>query len=73
MRCIETINIAATNEEMPELKSCADYIVKFISPLKGMPGTPCILDLTDLKMGVGGNVNIEWIPLHLVKLFTKLT
>jgi hypothetical protein len=73
MKCIETINIATINEEMPELKSCAGYIVEFINPLKGMLGTPCILDLTDLTMDVGGNVNIEWIPLHLVKLFTKLT
>ena len=72
MKCIKNINIAAINEEIPELKSCADYIARFISPLKGMLGTPCILDLTDLR-DVGGNVNIEWIPIHLVKLFTKLT
>jgi hypothetical protein len=73
MDCIETINAAAIDEDIPELKSCADYITKFLSPLKGMVGTPCILDLTDFKGDIGGNVNIEWIPLHLVRIFTKST
>lgn len=73
MKCIEIINTAAINEDVPELQSCAKHILKFISPLKEMLGTPCILDFADFKGDTGGNVNIEWIPLHLVRIFTAET
>jgi hypothetical protein len=73
MKCIEKIFLMLTEDDLPNLVKSAEYVQQFMAQTKSMPGTPCILVPTILERSPKGKVkkldmNIEWIPLHLVKM-----
>lgn len=67
LKQIEKINLVLIQDDVPDLIKGANYIQEFLRPLEGIPGTPCILRINDLHgNGEQLNMQIEWIPLHLV-------
>lgn len=73
MKCLERINLTLFEDDLPELIQSAEYIQKLISNTKDMLGTPCILRTKVLARSPKGkverlDVNIEWIPLHIIEL-----
>ncbi|NGY82219.1 hypothetical protein F6Y03_10935 [Bacillus megaterium] len=67
MGCFERINFILIEERIPDLLEGTQYIIDLIKPLKEKPGTPCIFNMSDMK-SEGGDLKIEWFPLHLVEM-----
>jgi hypothetical protein len=77
MKCIEMITTSLIEEEMPELIKSASYVLRLITETKGMPGVPCIIKPKILARSKEGKaerleLNIEWIPLHLVEMISRI-
>lgn len=77
MKCLEKIHLTVIKDEFPSLTKSAEYVRQFIEQTKGMSGTPCILIPKILERSTEGKatriqMNIEWIPLHIVEMITKI-
>lgn len=77
MKCLERINLILIEDELPELSKSARYINELIAFTKDTPGTPCVLRPKILARSPEGkaerlDLNIEWMPLHLVEMVMHL-
>lgn len=69
MKSIEHINILLIEEELPKLLKSAKDLQEFLKPIEGNYGRPCILRFHDINGdGQKLNLQVEWIPLHLVEM-----
>lgn len=70
MVSFERINLVLIEERLPNTLEGADYISALINPIIDKPGIPCILNMKGMKQD-GGNIQVEWLPLHLVEMVNK--
>lgn len=77
MKSLKKIYLTLIEDELPSLIGSAKYVRQLIGQTKRMLGTPCILVPKILERSIEGEVEslemqIEWIPLNLVDMITKI-
>jgi hypothetical protein len=77
MKCLEKIHLTLLMDELPSLTKSADCVKNFVRQTNCLPGTPCVLVPRVLEGSARGEVKklemqIEWIPFHLVDMIAKI-
>jgi len=73
MKCLEEIQLKLIAKDISDLIKSTEYIKQFIAETEKLTGVPCIFTMEDIKRTQKGKIakfdlNIEWIPLHLVNV-----
>jgi hypothetical protein len=77
MKCLEKINLALIEDDLPELFKSTEFISQLVSPLEGKVGSPCILQFLEIKRDENGKVRdikveITHIPFHIIEIVENI-
>jgi hypothetical protein len=77
MKCLEKINLALIDENLPKLFKSTEFIEQLISSAQGKDGSPCILQFLNIKRGANKEVEsikvqITQIPFHIIEIVNNI-